>query len=221
MPSEVATKALEFLSGSPKNIFLFVGVSIIVLAIFGGINYQDWAPLHELNDRLALGTAGVIFLFCGLAVYAYENTSNKDTLNPDKYDIKITHPDGDQKGHHFNVKGTFAKKIPDNYKIVVVRTYDNGSYIPIGEAKIIKKEKTWMATNCDIAGEIGKKRKIVVYLVGPSGQAFLDYHNDIQSFHSVNRKIAEERGVDLPFIPGIQRKTKDMLYCDEVMVERI
>ena len=202
-------------------ILLFAGVLVFILGIARGIQYNGWLPI----DQGPLQYVGMAFGVMLIAAGVYLHTKAPMQFPDGKaFGIKISSPEETDSVDVVNVKGTITRKLPENYKLMVLRIYPkegNAIYPLKPEVRIKNDGKTWVAYSCVVGGPrvSADQLKIGIYLVGPSGKALINYFRDAERTYKSNIKLlkpgAEE---DFQSLPHIRERTNDMIMCDEVFV---
>jgi len=138
------------------------------------------------------------------------------------YDVKILSPRTGEKVRNPDVCGTINKAIPRDYNLWVFRVSNEGGIWPLRECRINPTGDEWEANSCDIGGVTGDKRAFSVNLVGPDGLALITYMYEAMERHNRVRAELEKNGrvTNAPYSPTLQKKTRDMLECSHVNVER-
>ena len=212
-----------FVSKAQENFYIvltILGIIIVVLAIVGGIGYNGWFPVADLYTRLILGVCGVVVV--GLGLYFKKTTANTEAPKSAEYVVVIMYPQPGGKVQKADVVGTIKKPPPLGFKLWVFRVYGDGSIWPLRECRIKPSGDEWEAKDCDIGGQKGDKRELSVNLVGPDGAALIKYVHAAMGRHNLIRDELERATGkrDIPYSPLITERTRDMVECQRVSVER-
>ena len=206
------------------DIFHFVltilGIALVVLGIAKGVGYRSWLPVTDLSSRLALGVFGILVIALGL--YLKGSGSESALPKASDYDVKILSPRSGDKVRDPHVRGTIKKAIPRDYSLWVFRVYSDAGIWPLRECRINPTGDEWEANSCDIGGVTGDRRAFSVNLVGPDGLALIEYMYEAMERHNQVRAELEKNGLgtNAPYSPTLRKKTRDMLECSRVDVER-
>lgn len=212
---------LSKLIDSVPALLIVAGGVLIVLGLAGGITYNGWLPITELPARIGACALGIVGLSFG--VYFWKATKGP-MLNATVYGIRIEHPKDGDRLHIVDVRGTIKKSIPQGYGLRVFRIYPGSdNFTPVGSKARIEIEKgTWEADHCHVGGKTGDRRALAAFIVGPSGAALIEYHNEAMRVH---RKTLDQLraagGGDGDFLPSIELRTEDMAECHRIAVWRL
>jgi len=207
------------------HIFLaFLGVAIVVDAASGGFTYKDLTlPVTDPTSRIALAAFGVLVLGLGLYLRKSGQSTEQSLPNAKDYGIKITSPPPNERLDKVDVKGEITKSLPGGFTLWVFRVYDDKRFYPLRECVIDEKATTWEAPNCDVGGKKGDKRFLSVNIVGRDGLALISYVREAaERFRPIRDELAAKSGrADVPYLPAPLARTRDIVQCDSVKVERI
>lgn len=147
------------------------GVAFVAAGLFGGLQYQNWAPMPELSWRIAAMVIGLVLI--GVGIY-FERT-NSETLDHKgaaKLGIEFTDPTaGDVVEERcVVVRGKIKKRLPRGYSLWIVRVVPDGWY-PSREAQVKQHDKTWEARDVFIGHPTEPQWEMGAYVVGPIGSA--------------------------------------------------
>lgn len=100
------------------------------------------------------------------------------------------------------------------YTLMVFRVYSDNRVAPTGGAGRVEKG-TWVVRECNMGSSArkGQLRDFGVYLVGPNGNALLDYYKDASRVHRVAMDKLANAGIEAEYLPAIQNPTQDMIVC--------
>jgi hypothetical protein len=210
----VLTKLLESL----PTLLVMLGVGLLVLGLAGGITYNAWLPIPDTVGRTGAVVAGVVVCGIGLLLFRSSKTASVIASN---YGIRITHPKDGDEIEIADVTGTIRKSLPEGYSLRIFRIYPGSERItPIGTASVDIESGTWIAAHCHAGGKTGDKRSIAAFLVGASGVALIEYHNEAGQLHRKTLDQLRAAGLDGDYLPAIGTRTTDMFECHRVLVKR-
>lgn len=211
--AEGIEKLLSRLVDSIPVLLIILGAAFLLLGLAGGVTYNQWFPILEHEARVAAGLVGIVLLALGVS------RIRDDLPKAEEYGIKIYRPSEGEKVGIVDVRGTIGKQPPQGYTLRVFRIYPANSFIDIREARIIDGE--WVARECDIGGKAGDKRELGVFLVGPNGEALLEYYAKATDRRkSLLEQLLKARLKANIYLPPIEKRTLDMIECARVQVER-
>lgn len=218
MADDSKSTLISKLLDSLPTLLVVLGVALIVLGLAGGVTYNAWLPISDVPGRAGAGIAGIVI--GGIGLYL-SNPSKGTRVTSSAYRVRITHPrDGDEVDI-VDVRGTITKAPPEGYGLRVFRIYPGSDRMtPIGIANIDLEKGTWEAQHCHAGGKSGDKRAIAVFLVGPSGAALIDYHNEAAQVHKKTLQQLRDKGLEGDFLPAIGSRTLDMFECHRVPIKR-
>jgi len=212
--AESLTKLLESL---PALLFV-LGVVLLVLGLAGGVTYNAWLPIPDTIPRIGAGIAGVVVFGIGLFL---SKTSGAKTISAGAYGIRITYPKDGDEIEFADVAGTIKKALPEGFSLRIFRIYPGSERMtPIGTASIDIENGAWVAAHCHVGGKTGDKRSIAAFLVGQSGVALIEYHNEAGQLHQKTLKQLQAVGLEGDYLPAIRTKTDDMFECHRVLIKR-
>ena len=216
------TTVKDITAGLLENIpvlLIVSGIILFVLGAFGGISYKEILAIPDTVGRACLMAAGLVVFVIGILLPAQNRT-----LQPKKYDIKITSArDNDFLDKKVPFRGTFSKAPPKDYEIYVIRIYPNDdSYYPMRTASM-NAAKTWEATDCDLGGNPNDTRIVAVCLGGLSTRAFFDYFKMAEKSHGRTLDLLHKANVmGGDYLPLIQKgmRPTDLIECHRIVVRR-
>ena len=220
--SDWKERGIERLLGSASVILAVAGIAFIALGIVGSV--KDWMHLEE-SWRYISVALGVVLLVFGMRTWDRE-------ISPRLPRIKITSPTPNSEATRVDVFGTVEGTIPKGYVLRLMRVYGNERFTPVGPKRIEVKAGEWVAQDCELGGKPGEKRYFAAYLVGPSGEALLAYHNEASSTHqrtlsqlrtlskaAVKEKSLQAATPEPEYLPAIEKRTTDMFECYRVSLQ--
>jgi hypothetical protein len=195
-------------------LFFVFGVGFIGLGVTGG---YGWLTISDAPNKVISLLVGLALV--GVAIWLHMRTPSNYPKGS-SLGLKIFGPrEGDEVGV-VTVHGALTKHPPSDYRLWVIRIYperQNAMY-PLVEARLLDDNK-WIAESCDPGGVSGSRRRLGVYMVGPSGRALLRYFKDARSAHNrARRLVPEEKKDDADIFPLITECTQDMIMCADVFV---
>jgi hypothetical protein len=208
---EFASKIAE----NPIALLILLGTVLVVLAAAGGVTYKDVLPITDKWARLSLGASGIALAALGIILAGMVSGPAKP------YGISILTPNIGDEFVTTTVRGSIRKAIPPGHVMWVLRFYPDGQFVPLHTASIDIARQTWVAHQCAVGGTKGDVRYFVAALVGPNGQALLDYFFVAHERHNI---WMDQLNVpyDAPnrFLPPISKPVEDIIECDRVSVRR-
>ena len=221
MADDIKKTIAEKILDSFPTLLAVAGVGLVVLGIAGGISYGSWLPIPDAVGRLAAGIVGCVVFGIGVLLYFSAQSKKPLRIEPSKYGIKITLPRDGEEVVVVDVRGVLKQALPEGYAIRLFRIYPGSERMtPIGRATIDLAAGTWVADHCNAGGKPGDKRSLAAFIVGPSGSALIEYHNDAARAHRKTmdqlREATGKEGEYLPAIPTIQ---PDMIECHRVPIK--
>jgi hypothetical protein len=204
-------------------VLILLGVAIVILAAASGYKSKEGVlPITGSTSRIALAAFGVVVMVVGLTIRLRGLNSTDFVPKPKDYDVKIFYPTPLAKVSRVDVGGSFKKEPPPGYSLWVFRLYDDGRIYPLRECTINEKEKTWEASDCDLGGKQGTKRSLSVNLVGKDGKALIAYIREaVQKFRPIRDDLVKLSGKnDVDYLPSVLERTRDMVQCSYVKVEK-
>jgi hypothetical protein len=212
---EIVSKLID----SFPALLTVLGVVLVLLGLAGGVSYNQWFPISELEARVAAVVAGTILL--GLGFFSWR--TRVIVPKAQSYGIEIDYPKDGDRVDIVDVRGRIKKPLPEKYTLRVLRIYPGSdSFVPMGEARVEIGKSTWVAEQCNIGGRTGDRRSIGVYLVGPDGVVLLNYFDKAVRIHRrVMDQLKDASGKEsTEYLPNIERGTTDMIPCARVSVSR-
>jgi hypothetical protein len=204
-------------------ILVVAGVVIVVVAAAKGIKIKDWSlSLPDPTSRILLAAFGLLVM--ALGIYLRKTGSSTETSLPKKedYGIKISYPQSGSKVGNVDVGGTIKKALPSGFSLWVFRVYDDGRFYPLRQCMISENGDGWEAPNCDPGGKSRDKRWFSVNLVGPDGSALISFVDEaVKRITPVREELAALTGKDVPYLPSVPKRTRDMVPCDSIRIERL
>lgn len=210
-------KVVNAILSSRQTLLLLLGVCFVVLAIAGGVTYEQWLPMPGKMERLLAGFSG--FVLVGLS-FLRPQTDGLSEEQIRSFGITIRSPiEGTEVSGKTHVNGDYKKKWPNNYELVLLRGYPQGGFVPNSAVTCDPEKKSWMAQDFDIGGASGNARRIEAWLIGQDGRVLLD---NWAENHKVVRDLndAVGSGEKAQWLPPIKAPTKDMHRCAWVSVKR-
>ena len=112
--------------------------------------------------------------------------------------------------------------LPAGYRLWVFRVYDDGRFFPLRPCIVSSGNDQWEAPNCDVGGKSGDSRSFSVNIVGQDGEALITYVRDAHDrFKPIRDRLVSTSGsTDVPYMPSVDTRTKDIIQCALVRVER-
>lgn len=201
--------SLTFLVGS--LCLVLVGLALFSISALGAIPMTT----NTITDpwwRVALAILGLVVATGGATAFWYA-PSEKQIINAHSFGLKINHPQtGDIVGEHYDVSGTYGRKPPNDYEIIIFEVNTDGhspTYRP-RKVAVSGPDQSWRAKGVyggDLK-ELGRERTIFVALVGNSGQALCDYYHKVGETYNFERR------------PSIDVLASDIIECDRIRVRR-
>jgi hypothetical protein len=208
---EFASKLAE----SPIGLLIAFGAAMILLAAASGVSYDKYQLVIDPLGRLALGAAGIAFTLLG-TIFVWQSPRS---VKP--YGISILTPSAGDDVEITTVRGTIRKAIPASHQLWVLRFYPDGEFVPLHEANIDLTNQTWAAYQCAAGGSKGDVRFFVAALVGPDGQAMLDYFLQASDRHNAwMNQLNVPYEAPNRFLPKIAKKSRDVVECDRVQIKK-
>ena len=220
MADDIKSSAVTKILDSLPTLLVVAGIALVVLGLAGGITYGAWLPIPDREARIGAAVIGIASV--GIGIYLWSR-SKGPLLTASAYGIKITYPTAGDEIDTVYVRGTIKKPIPDGYSLRVFRIYPGSVRMtPVGSKAIISYEKgTRVAEHCHAGGKQGDKRSMAAFVVGPSGTALIDYHDEASRVHRKTMdQLRAASGSDGDYLPAILTRTQDMLECDRVQIKR-
>jgi hypothetical protein len=216
---------IETLISKASEIFHIVltilGIAIVLLGLAGGVTYNKWLPIPDLNWRLAVCGLGVLVMCVGL--YLTYAASNVSVPNPKDHKVSIDSPEKNDRVEAFiDVRGTINGDVPRGYKLWV-RINKDGSMWPMRECSISQDRDKWEAFECEIGGKVGDKRGISVNFAGSDGRVLIKYLRQAMERHnSLRDELVRATGKpSSSYTPPLTEGTNDIIECHRVTVERV
>jgi len=139
----------------------------------------------------------------------------------DDYKIEIVYPTPHTPVDSVTVQGTMKKSLPKGYKLCILRLYHDGRYYPLHQC-IVSDDNNWTAPNCEAGGVPGDYRAFAATLVGPDGQALIGFVREAnQRFGPIRKDLIALAKKDVPNLPTVGQLTRDMIVCDQVVINPI
>lgn len=205
-------------------VLVFVGVVVVVLAAAKGMKYgNDTLEIMDSTSRIALASFGLVVMIVGLTLRLRASNPNAAVPKAKDYGVKISYPKSGAKVDKPAVGGSFKKAPSSGFSLWVFRLYDDGRIYPLRECTINESEKSWDASNCDIGGKQREERSFSVNIVGPDGKALISYVREAgQKFRPVRDDLVKLSGnSNVPYLPSVLERTRDIVQCDLVRVEKL
>jgi hypothetical protein len=220
MAEEIKKTIAEKLLDSFPTLLTVVGVALIVLGMTSGVTYNGWLPIPDMGGRVAAAVLGFVIASAGAGFYWYQ-PKRLSQIYPSRYGIKITLPRENDEVNIVDVRGTIKQALPENYTLRLCRIYPGSvKMTPIGKATIDLSAGEWVADNCNVGGKSGDKRSIAAFIVGPSGAALIEYHDNAGKIHRKTmlelEQLTKKQRDD--WLPAIPVDTPDMFECYRVPV---
>ena len=219
MAEDTKTTLIAKLLDSLPTLLVILGVALLVLGLAGGVTYNGWLPIPDAAGRVGAATAGIAI--CGIGLYL-SRTSKATALTSSAYGIKITHPKDGDEVEVVDVRGTIKKALPEGYSLRIFRIYPGSDRMtPIGKANVDIEKGAWEAERCHVGGKSGDKRSIAAFIVGQSGIALIDYHNEaVQTHRRTMEQLRAAGAGEGEYLPAIGSRTLDMVECHRVPIKR-
>jgi hypothetical protein len=218
------SKLIDKLSEYFYLIIFLVGVAVFILAATKGTTIKGVPlPITDRYSQIGVAVFGLLLTGAGIWIGIKGPKSVVPVPKKADYEIKILAPSRGAKVNVVDVTGTLKELPPTGYRLWVFRLYKDGRVYPIKPCSINEEAKTWAAEGCDIGGKQGETRWFTVNLVGADGEALIDYLKEAIDFFSDQRpRLESSPGKnDAPYLPSIKERTRDMVQCDAVKVERL
>jgi len=208
----------EFFSKLPENpvsLLILLGAILVVIGAAGGITYKSILPFTAPWAQFAVGGLGFVLAMLGVLFVWGGSRSAKP------YGIVITHPRPGEHVRRVNVSGNIRKLPPEEYKLWVLRVYDDGRIAPLREVTIDKNDQTWVAPNCDVGGRPDQRRFLAAALIGKCGQTFFKYYFEAATHHNKwMDDLDVPRDTEGRYLPAISTPPPDIIECHRVEVVR-
>ncbi len=219
MAESIKEAFLTKLLDSVPVLLIVVGVALALLGLAGGITYNSWFIIDEPIARIVTCVLGVVLIGIGVT---RSPEVKPTTLRPSDYGIKIHSPGAGEQVDSVDVRGAIERPLPDGYCLRIFRVYPGTeNFVPLGKARIDLGKKSWVADRCTLGGKTGDKRALAAYIVGPSGEVLINFHNSAASVHRVTmEELRKATGATAEFLPTIAGRTADMFECDRVSLVR-
>jgi hypothetical protein len=151
---EIVSKLID----SVPALLTLLGVVLILLGLAGGVSYNQWFPISELEARVAAVVAGTILI--GLGFFSWR--THVIVPKARSYGIDIDQPKDGDRVDIVDVRGRIRNPLPEGYTLRVLRIYPGSeSFVPIGEARVEIGKGAWEAERCNIGGRTGDRRSTV------------------------------------------------------------
>ena len=218
MAEDSKSALLAKLLDSLPTLLVVLGVALLLLGIVGGVTYNAWLPIPDVMGRLAAGVTGSVI--CGIGLYLAMRSKSAAVVQS-IYGIRITYPKDGDEVEVVDIGGTIKKPLPDGYSLRILRAYPGTERVtPVGKAMVDMDKGTWLAEHCHAGGKSGERRSFVAFIVGPSGVALIDYHNEAARAHGETLDQLRNAGIEGKFLPAIGTLTADMFECHRVPIRR-
>ena len=218
MAEDAKTAWVAKLLDSLPTLLVVLGIALLVLGLAGGIAYNSWLPIPDPVGRIGAAIAGIAIFGVGLFLF---RSSKPTGVIVSTYGIRINYPKDGDEIETVDVTGTIKKALPDGYSLRIFRVYPGSDRMtPIGKASIDIEKGTWLADHCHAGGKPGDRRSFAAFLVGPSGLALIEYHNEAGQVHRKTLDQLRNASIDGDYLPAIGARTNDMFECHRVLIKR-
>jgi hypothetical protein len=217
--SALARIGLSIVASIPALLIVF-GICLGVLGLAGGVTYNRILPITGERERWVAAGVGLALVIVGL--WRSISGVTDQIPDPQSFGVEITYPPRGAGVSKLTVTGRMENiNLPPGYSLRVFRHYPGKpDFVPMSEAVINAKTKTWEAGGCDIGGALGDAREIGVHLVGPAGKVLLEYYKLAAEKHREAGKQLERLGGTPSWAPPIHGRTPDIVECARVSVTR-
>jgi hypothetical protein len=202
---------VEKLIEQPAILILVLGAVFFLLGAAGGVQYSGWLPIQDDQGRYTAIGGGIVLLLAGLLLTLGKGKSKLPTAK--SFAAKIIEPEKGPSADKVKVRGVINRLPPEGYKLMLLRFYADSKYTPMKVEVKFRQEDSkyeWYANDCVVGGKPGERRTIAAYLVGKSGQALFQYHEDAVTFYMTQQTDPNR------FMPAIKLPTEDMISLAEV-----
>jgi hypothetical protein len=219
---EITLELIKSLHG----LLLLLGFVVFVFSLIGGIHYAGIAPFDDQHYRTIGLVVGILIMALSVLIWFILPKHSTVTIpKASAHGIKITsHSDGDNVPESVTVRLEVQKPLPQGYDLYIFRVYPRSGHLyPASIARHTGPGKVWEASPCSLGGRQGEERIIAAFLVGPSGQALVQYFHDASDSHGrtlQELRKAMENAEAGEYLPNIRTKTQDMVECCQVKVRR-
>jgi hypothetical protein len=194
----------------PKSLLIVLGAIIFIVGVSGGVPY---VPISQGSGQVAAVLFGLVLVGLGLSLVLGGSKSRP-------YGISITTPTKDMEvGASVHVEVTTRGRLPEGHQLWLVRIYDDNRYYPLVEIKPEPGETTYRR---QVA--IGTGEKIGAFVIGPAGQALIDYQKEAAQRHKnlVDEFKVPDSNKDryLPSFKYETIKATKTVVCQQVPVKR-
>ena len=222
MAEDIKKTIAEKLLDSFPTLVTVVGAALIVLGLTGGVTYNAWLPIPDTAGRVAAVILGCVIASAGAGFHLWNQYRKPSRIDPSGYGIKITHPREGDEVNTVDVRGTIKKALPENHTLRLFRIYPGSARMtPIGKVTIVLSAGEWSADHCNAGGKSGDRRSIAAFIVGPSGAALIEYHDNAARVHRKTmlelEQLTKKQGDN--WLPAIPVDTPDMVECHRVPIK--
>lgn len=191
---------------------------------FNGIDISS----TDSAERLISGIANVLQLTYSRKLHFADFhqqllSAAKKSADTTKPIVTITSPhEADAIAGTCNVTGTIAGALPTGHVLRAIRgAPKSGGFVPNGVVDLDADSHQWRVHEFDIGGQPGDLRTIEIWVVGPDGQAFLNYWEEAHKVHyETNQIVQQKTGAFGKWLPFIKNPTRDMQRLARVEVSR-
>ncbi|OLD24311.1 MAG: hypothetical protein AUJ04_09315 [Acidobacteria bacterium 13_1_40CM_3_55_6] len=222
MADDIKKTIAEKLLDSFPTFVTVVGATLIILGLTGGVTYNAWLPIPDMAGRVAAAILGCVIAAAGAGFYFWNQSRKPSRIDPSAYGIKITHPREGDEVNTVDVRGTIKQGLPENHTLRLFRIYPGSAKMsPIRKATIVLSDGEWTADHCNAGGKSGDRRSIAAFIVGPSGAALIEYHDEAVRVHrKTMRELEQLTKKDRDdWLPAILVDTPDMVECHRVPIK--
>ena len=202
---------VEKLFEQPAILVLVLGAGFFLLGAAGGVQYSGWLPIQDDQGRYATVGGGTVLLLVGLLLTLGQRKNKLPAAK--SFAAKITEPEKGLSPDKVKVRGDINRLPPDGYKLMLLRFYADSKFTPLRVEVKFRQEGSkyeFYANDCVVGGKHGERRTIAAYLVGKSGQALFQYHEEAVKFYMAQQTDQNK------FMPAITLPTEDMVNLAEV-----
>lgn len=196
-------------------LLIVIGFVLIAVGAAGGVSYQNYFPIADVWGRLGMAAIGL-----GLVIFGAKLAPPDIYRIPraSRYGFVITLPKREDGmptlPRYAKFSGTYRKEPPSQYEARMLRGFPRTEeYYPLEKVTLDKEKKRWKA-ECDLGPSKGAHRFVGIYLVGPSGQALVNYFKDAARVHNPLVKETPNPA----WLPNLKVKTADMVESDTMEV---
>jgi hypothetical protein len=184
---------------------IIIGIFLTVLGAAGGWPKYG-IQITELGWKIAICCMGLLAVGVGVMLHQQRGVLGGAKMDPAKYRIKFFSPQMNQEvGKQVDITGTY-KSMPEKGVEIWLFEFSPTSqkYYP-KRPVITNGDGQWKSDACELRGNPGVRRELVVATVGPAGRALCEY------FRTVGEQTKDW--------VGIRTLTPDSDICDRITVK--